>query len=115
MKAIVFTQYGSPDVLQFKEVEKPTPRDNEVLIKVYAASANPLDWHSMRGTPFLARLANGLLKPKNPKLGADVAGRVEAVGKNVTQFRVGDEVFGDVLNDRAVLPSMYVPVKSYWR
>ncbi len=96
MKAIIFTQYGSPDVLQFNEVEKPTPGDNEVLIKVYAASANPLDWHSMRGSPFLARLAFGLLKPRSPKLGADVAGRVEAIGKNVTQFRVGDEVFGDI-------------------
>ena len=96
MKAIIFTQYGSPDVLQFNEVEKPTPGDNEVLIKVFAASANPLDWHTMRGSPFLARLAFGLQKPRSPKLGADVAGRVESVGKNVTQFRVGDEVFGDI-------------------
>src|SRR6266516_5747867 len=94
MKAIVYTHYGSPDVLQFKDVEKPTPKDNEVLIKVHAASANPLDWHYMRGTPFLARLVNGLQKPKNTKLGADVAGRVEAVGRNVTQFQVGDDVFG---------------------
>lgn len=96
MKAIIFTQYGSPDVLQFKDVEKPAPGDNEVLIKVHAASANPLDWHTMRGTPFLARLAFGLQKPRSPKLGADVAGHVEAVGKNVTQFRTGDEVFGDI-------------------
>jgi NADPH:quinone reductase-like Zn-dependent oxidoreductase len=96
MKAVIFTQYGSPDVLQFNEVDKPTPGDNEVLIKVHAASANPLDWHTMRGTPFLARLAFGLLKPRSPKLGADVAGHVEAVGKNVTQFRAGDEVFGDI-------------------
>jgi NADPH:quinone reductase-like Zn-dependent oxidoreductase len=94
MKAIVYTEYGSPDVLQLKEVERPTPRDNEVLVKIYAASANAADWHLMRAEPFLARLENGLLKPKNTKLGADVAGRVEAVGRNVTQFQVGDEVFG---------------------
>ena len=96
MKAIVYTQYGSPDVLQLKEVEKPTPKGNEVLIKVYAASANPADWHLMRAEPFLARLAGGLLKPKNTRLGADVAGRVEAVGSNGTQFQVGDEVFGEL-------------------
>ena len=96
MKAIVYTKYGSPDVLQLKEVEKPTPKDNEVLVKIHAASANPADWHLMRAEPFLARLANGLLKPKNTRLGADVAGRVEAVGRNVTQFQVGDEVFGEL-------------------
>src|SRR6184192_2895701 len=94
MKAIVYTQYGSPDVLQLKEVAKPTPQDNEVLVQVHAASVNAADWHLMRGTPFLARLVNGLQKPKNTKLGADVAGRVEAVGRNVTQFQVGDDVFG---------------------
>lgn len=93
MKAIVYTQYGSPDVLQLNDVEKPTPKENEVLVKIYAASANPADWHLMRAEPFLARLENGLFKPRNPRLGADVAGRVEAVGKNVTQFKVGDEVF----------------------
>jgi len=96
MKAILFTEYGSPDVLQFKDVEKPVPGDNEVLIKIYAASANPLDWHSMRGAPFLARVEFGIQKPRDPRLGADVAGRVEAVGKNVTQFQIGDEVFGDI-------------------
>ena len=96
MKAILYTEYGSPDVLQFKDVEKPVPADNEVLIKVYAASANPLDWHSMRGAPFLARVEFGLQRPRDPRLGADVAGRVEAVGKNVTQFQIGDEVFGDI-------------------
>jgi len=94
MKAIVYTKYGSPDVLHLEEVEKPGPKDNEVLIKVQAASVNPADWHTMRATPFLARLVNGFFKPKNPRLGADVAGRVEAVGRNVTQFQVGDEVFG---------------------
>jgi NADPH:quinone reductase-like Zn-dependent oxidoreductase len=94
MKAIVYTQYGSPDVLHLKEVEKLSPKDTEVLIKVQAASVNPADWHTMRATPFLARLVNGFFKPKNPRLGADVAGRVEAVGRSVTQFQVGDEVFG---------------------
>ena len=94
MKAIVYIKYGSPDVLQLKEVEKTTPKENEVLVRIYATSANAADWHLMRAEPFLARLENGLLKPKNTKLGADVAGRVEAVGRNVTQFQVGDEVFG---------------------
>ncbi len=96
MKAILFTKYGSPDVLQFTDVEKPIPGDDEVLVKVHAASANPADWHIMRGAPFLARLVNGLFKPKHSRLGADVAGRVEATGKNVTQFHAGDEVFGEL-------------------
>ena len=96
MKAILFPRYGSPDVLQFTEAEKPTPNENQVLIKVIAAAANPLDWHGMRGEPFLARMGNGLRKPKDQRLGADIAGRVEAVGKNVTEFKPGDEVFGAV-------------------
>jgi NADPH:quinone reductase-like Zn-dependent oxidoreductase len=96
MKAIVYTQYGSPDVLQFKDVEKPTPKDHEVLVKIHAASVNTLDWRMMRATPFLARLDNGLFKPKQTRLGADLAGRVEAVGSGVTQFQPGDEVFGDI-------------------
>lgn len=96
MKAIVYTEYGAPDVLQFKDVEKPTPKDDEVLVKIHAASANPADWHTMRAAPFLARLVNGFFKPKNSRLGADVAGRVEAVGSTVTQFQVGDEVFGSM-------------------
>ncbi len=99
MKAIVYTEYGSPAVLQFKDIEKPTPKANEVLVKVQAASANPADWHLMRGEPFLARFANGLLKPKNTRLGADVAGRVEAVGGSVTQLQVGDTVFGELSLD----------------
>jgi len=95
MKAIVYTQYGSPDVLQFREIAKPTPADNEVLIRIRAASVNPLDWHFMRGEPFFIRLmSGGMLKPKVTRLGADVAGKVEAVGKNVTRFKPGDEVFG---------------------
>ena len=97
MKAIVYTQYGSPDVLQFKEVERPTPKDNEVLVKVHAASVNAADWHLLRGKPFLVRLMGfGLLKPKNKILGSDIAGRVEAVGRNVKQFQPGDEVFGSI-------------------
>jgi NADPH:quinone reductase-like Zn-dependent oxidoreductase len=99
MKAIVYTEYGSPDVLRFEEVEKPAPGDNEVLVEVHAASANPADWHLMRAEPFLARLANGLLKPKNTRLGADVAGRVEAIGGDVTQLQVGDDVFGEMSLD----------------
>jgi NADPH:quinone reductase-like Zn-dependent oxidoreductase len=77
-------------------VEKPACQEDEVLVEVRAASANPADWHLMRGAPFLARLANGLRKPKNPRLGADVAGRVEAIGSSVTQFQVGDDVFGEL-------------------
>ena len=73
MKAIVYTHYGSPDVLQFKEVEKPIPKDGQILVKIYAASVNPLDWHLMRASPFLARLAGGLRRPKDPRLGADFA------------------------------------------
>ncbi len=96
MKAIVYHTYGSPDVLQLKEVEKPTPQGNEVLIKVHATSVNAADWRLLRADPFLIRLASGLLKPKNTILGADIAGRVEAVGRNVTQFRPGDQVFGDI-------------------
>jgi NADPH:quinone reductase-like Zn-dependent oxidoreductase len=94
MRAITCTEYGSPDVLQLTETPAPTPSDNEVLLRVVAASVNPLDWHLMRGTPYVARLAFGLFTPKQTRPGRDVAGQVEAVGRNVTQFRPGDEVFG---------------------
>jgi NADPH:quinone reductase-like Zn-dependent oxidoreductase len=95
MKAIVYTKYGPPDVLQLEEVEKPTPKADEVLINVHAASVNAADWHLLTADIFLVRfMTGGLLKPKNPRLGSDVAGRVEAVGANVKQFRPGDEVFG---------------------
>ena len=94
MKAILYTKYGPPELLQLKEVEKPTPKENQVLIKVYAASINAAVWRGMR-YPILDRvIGGGLLKPKNTRVGSDVAGRVEAVGENVTQFRPGDEVFG---------------------
>ena len=96
MKAIVNTTYGSPDVLQLKEVEKPATRDYEVLVKVHAASAAAGDWHLLRAKPFLMRFTYGLLKPKHKILGAAVAGQVEAVGSNVTQFQPGDEVFGNL-------------------
>jgi NADPH:quinone reductase-like Zn-dependent oxidoreductase len=95
MKALVYTQYGPPDVLQLKEVEKPAPKDDEVLIRVHAASINSRDWRMLRANPFFIRMmAGGLFKPKNTMLGADMAGRVEAVGSKVRAFMPGDEVFG---------------------
>jgi NADPH:quinone reductase-like Zn-dependent oxidoreductase len=94
MKAIGYYNYGSPDVLRCEEIEKPTAGDNEVLIKVRAASVNPLDWRLMKGRPYSGRLLFGLRKPKDTRVGRDVAGQVEAVGRNVTQFKPGDEVFG---------------------
>jgi NADPH:quinone reductase-like Zn-dependent oxidoreductase len=96
MKAIRFFKFGPPDVLELIDVEKPVPNEDQVLVRVIAASANPLDWHRMEGKPFLARMGEGFSKPKNPKLGADIAGIVEAVGKNVTEFKPGDEVFGSI-------------------
>jgi NADPH:quinone reductase-like Zn-dependent oxidoreductase len=94
VKAIVRGRYGSPDVLELTEIDKPEPGDDEVLVRVHAASVNPADWHFLRGTPYIARLQLGLRKPKDRVLGCDVAGRVEAVGKDVTMFRPGDDVFG---------------------
>ena len=94
MKAIVYYNYGSSDVLRYEEVEKPAPKEKEVLIKVHAASVNPYDWHFVRGTPYFVRLAAGLAKPKDPRVGTDVAGQIEAVGRNITQFKTGDSVFG---------------------
>ncbi len=96
MKAIVSTKYGSPDVLELKEVEKPYPGDNEVLVKVHAASVNAADWHFLRADPFITRFGSGFFKPKYNILGADISGRIEAVGGNVKQFHPGDEVFGDI-------------------
>ena len=94
MKAIVYRCYGSPDVLAFEDVEKPTPADDEVLVKVHAASVNPLDWHYMRGSPYFMRLGSGLGAPNDSSMGVDFAGTVEAVGRNVKRFKPGDEVFG---------------------
>jgi NADPH:quinone reductase-like Zn-dependent oxidoreductase len=94
MKAMVYHDYGSPDVVELSEIEMPVINDDGVLVRVHAASVNWLDWHFLTGTPFLARIMAGLLKPKNKVLGIDLAGRVEAVGAKVTQFKPGDEVFG---------------------
>ena len=94
MKAITYCDYGSPDVLRVEEIEKPTPTDDQVLIRVRAASINPYDWHFLEGTPYVMRLESGLRKPKKRQLGVDYAGVVEAVGKRVTELKPGDEVFG---------------------
>jgi NADPH:quinone reductase-like Zn-dependent oxidoreductase len=100
MKAAVYTRYGPPEVVvQIQDVEKPVPKDNEVLIKVRAASVNPLDGGLMKGRPYIARIMTGLRKPKITRLGVDVAGQDEAVGRNVTQFKPGDEVFGVCIRD----------------
>jgi NADPH:quinone reductase-like Zn-dependent oxidoreductase len=96
MKAIVYSKYGPPDVLQLKEVEKPFPKDNEILIKIYAVSINDWDWQLLLGAPFINRMINGLLKPKKQILGSDIAGKVVAVGNRVKHFQVGDEVYGDL-------------------
>ena len=96
MKAILYTEYGSPDVLHLKDVEKPVPADDEVLVKVHAVSVNAADLHLLRAAPFLIRLSSGFLKPKHTILGADIAGRVEAVGSNAKKFQPGDDVFGDI-------------------
>jgi NADPH:quinone reductase-like Zn-dependent oxidoreductase len=96
MKAIVYEKYGPPDVLEFKEVEKPTPKDDEVLVKVHAASVTYSDLLFLRGEPFVVRFLYGLLEPKHKIPGKDIAGRVELVGSNVKQFQPGDEVFGNI-------------------
>src|SRR5438874_8077564 len=96
MRAMVYHTYGSPDVLKLEEVQKPVPQDDEVLVQVHATSVNAGDWHLLRAKPFLMRFMGfGLLKPKHTILGSDIAGRVEAVGRNVKQFQPGDEVFGN--------------------
>jgi NADPH:quinone reductase-like Zn-dependent oxidoreductase len=94
MKAIMYRCYGSPDVLKLEDVEKPTPVDDEVLVKVHAAAVNPLDWHYMRGSPYIMRLGTGVGSPNDTRMGVDFSGTVEAVGNNVTRFKPGDEVFG---------------------
>jgi NADPH:quinone reductase-like Zn-dependent oxidoreductase len=113
MKAIVYCEYGSPDVLRLENIEKPTPADDQILVRVRAASVNPLDWHYIRGTPYFMRMEAGLRRPKVIRLGVDFAGTVEAVGRNVKTFRPGDDVFGgrtgafaeyvSIREDRAVL------------
>src|SRR4051794_3392679 len=96
IKAIISNKYGTPDTLELKEVEKPKLKDNQVLVKVHAASVNYGNLVLLKGEPFLARLAFGLLKPKYPIPGGDIAGRVESVGNDVKDFQSGDEVFGDL-------------------
>jgi len=97
MKAFVKTTYGGPEVLKLEEVQKPSVKEDHILVKVMANSANPADWHIMRGEPFFARFSFGLFKPKNKILGADFAGIVEETGKNVANFKIGDRVFGESL------------------
>jgi len=94
MKALVYDKYGLPDVLELREIDKPVVTDDDVLVRVHASSVNPLDWHTLTGTPYIARMQAGLLKPKREVLGVDFAGTVEAVGRSVKQFQPGDEVFG---------------------
>jgi NADPH:quinone reductase-like Zn-dependent oxidoreductase len=112
MKAIVYDEYGSPDVLELKEIDKPLVKDDEVLVRVHAASVNRLDWHLMRGSPYISRLQAGLRKPKDRVLGADVAGKVEAVGKHVTKFQAGDDVFGSLFGHGFGAFAEYVSVSD---
>src|SRR5258707_15196624 len=94
MQAIIYRRYGPPDVLEYEELDRPIPAPGEVLIQVRAASVNPYDWHFLRGTPSFIRLFTGLRRPKSPRLGADVAGVVAAVGPGATRFKAGDAGFG---------------------
>src|SRR5262245_20182581 len=107
MKAVVYKSYGSPDVLQIEEVEKPDAPEDGILVRVHATSVNPAEWYAMIGL-FIARLGGGLFKPKNTRLGADFAGVVEAVGKGISDFKPGDEVFGG----RGGAYAEYVTVKK---
>lgn len=109
MKAYTKTIYGGPEVLKLEEVEKPELKDDHILVKVMANSANPADWHIIRGKPFFARFSFGLFKPKDKIPGADFAGIVEAVGKNVTHFKTGDRVFGESLKGGAFAEYISVP------
>src|SRR6187455_1902609 len=96
MKAIVRDRYGPPEVLELRDVAMPTPQANEVLLRVFAASINDWDWGLLQGAPFINRLLNGLLTPRAKIIGGDIAGQVEAVGEGVTEFRPGDQVYGDL-------------------
>jgi NADPH:quinone reductase-like Zn-dependent oxidoreductase len=111
MKAIRYDRYGPPEVLELRDIDMPAVGDDEILVRVRAASVNPLDWHFMRGAPYVARLVAGLSRPRAGanRLGADMAGSVEAVGKNVTEFQPGDEVFGG-LEDRGTLAE-YISIR----
>jgi NADPH:quinone reductase-like Zn-dependent oxidoreductase len=94
MRAVVYCDYGPPDVLRIENIAKPVPADDQLLVKIHSAAVNPLEWHYMRGTPYIMRLDSGLRRPEVTRLGVDYSGTVEAVGENVTQFKPGDEVFG---------------------
>jgi NADPH:quinone reductase-like Zn-dependent oxidoreductase len=113
MQAMVYTEYGSPDGLKLAEVAAPAIGDDDVLIRVHAAGVNAGDWHLLRGEPFMVRLMAGLRRPKHPILGADVAGRIEAVGRNVTELRPGDEVFGDLSDSGFGAFAEYVAVPAH--
>jgi NADPH:quinone reductase-like Zn-dependent oxidoreductase len=110
MKAIVYQNFGSPDILRCEEIAKPTPGNNEVLIKIRAASINPFDWKLMKGGPLIVRILLGLGKPKIKRPGVDVAGQVEAVGRNVTHFKPGDEVLVSAVGP---LPSIRLPSRRW--
>ncbi|MCK4465887.1 MAG: NAD(P)-dependent alcohol dehydrogenase, partial [Bacteroidales bacterium] len=112
MKAIVYTKYGTPDVLKLTEAEKPIPKDNEVLVKVHASTVTPMDWKFRSGKIFLARLMTGLFKPKNNILGVEFSGVIEEIGKNVTQFKVRDKVFGRAKKGGAHAEYICVPEKE---
>ncbi|MFC1583753.1 NAD(P)-dependent alcohol dehydrogenase [Candidatus Neomarinimicrobiota bacterium] len=113
MKAAVVTKYGPPDVLELQEVDKPAPKDDEVLVKVHATTAGPADWHFRSGTPFLARiLAGGLRKPKVNILGFDIAGEIESVGRDVSQFSKGDQVYGMTIFGRNGANAEYVCTRA---
>lgn len=109
MKAIVYTKYGAPDVLQLTEVEKPTPKDNELLIRVYTTTVTATDCTFRRGEPIVARLFTGLTRPKNPILGSEFAGEIEAAGKDVTLFKAGDQVFGTLAGNGAYAEYICLP------
>ncbi len=110
MKAIIRHKYGSPDVLQLEEIEKPIPKDDEVLVKIHAASLNALDWRFLKADPFLIRFDSGLLKPKNKILGLDLSGTVENTGKDAKRFKPGDAVFADILDLRGGALAEYVAI-----
>ena len=115
MKAMVRDRYGSPDVLELTDIDKPEPADDEVLLRVHGASVNPADWHILRGAPYIARMQFGLGKPKDRVLGCDVAGHIEAVGNNVTILQPADEVFGSpFMHGLGALLSGYVSRRISW-
>ena len=114
MKAAVYSKYGPPDVLEIKDIEKPVLKDNEVLIEVRAASVNPLDAGLIKGMPYIIRALFGLPKPRDTRLGVDVSGQAEAVGRNVTQFKPGDEIFGVSISDpRASAVKVWTPQGAF--